>query len=133
MERGLRDCCRSIRIGKMLIQCDDDKKEAKVYYAKLPPDISRRNVLLMYPILSMCDHHSILIANFSFQLQCLFCLPMKNETSIHSRFLLFVFSHGILCYRGYKNNTAFKELMFQNWLIKGCHSSVVVSLSDMFQ
>nr|XP_008542372.1 PREDICTED: uracil phosphoribosyltransferase homolog [Equus przewalskii] len=43
MEQGLRDCCRSIRIGKILIQ---------IYYAKFPPDIYRRKVLLMYPILS---------------------------------------------------------------------------------
>lgn len=52
MEQGLRDCCRSIRIGKILIQTDDETNEAKVFYAKLPPDIHRRRVLLMYPILS---------------------------------------------------------------------------------
>lgn len=52
MEQGLRDCCRSIRIGKILIQSDEDTQEAKVYYAKFPPDINRRKVLLMYPILS---------------------------------------------------------------------------------
>lgn len=53
MERGLRDCCRSIRIGKILIQTSDDEgsPEVKVYYAKLPPNISKRMVLLMYPIL----------------------------------------------------------------------------------
>uniref|UniRef100_A0AAZ3P2C0 Uracil phosphoribosyltransferase homolog n=1 Tax=Oncorhynchus tshawytscha TaxID=74940 RepID=A0AAZ3P2C0_ONCTS len=52
MEQGLRDCCRSIRIGKILIQSDEETQEAKVYYAKFPPDINRRKVLLMYPILS---------------------------------------------------------------------------------
>lgn len=52
MEQGLRDCCRSIRIGKILIQKDDDTREAKVVYAKLPPDIYQRKVLLMYPIMS---------------------------------------------------------------------------------
>nr|XP_028571175.1 uracil phosphoribosyltransferase homolog [Podarcis muralis] len=52
MEQGLRDCCRSIRIGKILIQSDEDTQRAKVYYAKFPPDIFRRKVLLMYPILS---------------------------------------------------------------------------------
>ena len=30
MERGLRDCCRSIRIGKILIRRDPDTKHAKV-------------------------------------------------------------------------------------------------------
>ncbi|KAM9326218.1 uracil phosphoribosyltransferase homolog [Gastrophryne carolinensis] len=52
MEQGLRDCCRSIRIGKILIQSDEETQRAKVYYAKFPPDIFRRKVLLMYPILS---------------------------------------------------------------------------------
>ncbi|CAN8188360.1 unnamed protein product [Coccothraustes coccothraustes] len=51
MEQGLRDCCRSIRIGKILIQSDEETQRAKVYYAKFPPDIYRRKVLLMYPIL----------------------------------------------------------------------------------
>lgn len=54
MEQGLRDCCRSIRIGKILIQSDEETQRAKVYYAKFPPDIYRRKVLLMYPILSKC-------------------------------------------------------------------------------
>ncbi|CAH1233503.1 UPRT [Branchiostoma lanceolatum] len=52
MEQGLRDCCRSIRIGKILIQSEADTREAKVYYAKFPQDIETRKVLLMYPILS---------------------------------------------------------------------------------
>ncbi|ESO83232.1 hypothetical protein LOTGIDRAFT_133766 [Lottia gigantea] len=52
MEQGLRDCCRSIRIGKILIQSDEETHKAKVVYAKLPPDISQRKVLLMYPIMS---------------------------------------------------------------------------------
>ncbi|KFR04261.1 Uracil phosphoribosyltransferase, partial [Opisthocomus hoazin] len=52
MEQGLRDCCRSIRIGKILIQSDEETQRAKVYYAKFPPDIYRRKVLLMYLILS---------------------------------------------------------------------------------
>ncbi|GBN95151.1 Uracil phosphoribosyltransferase, partial [Araneus ventricosus] len=51
MEQGLRDCCRSIRIGKILIQSDEDTHEAHVVYAKFPEDISSRKVLLMYPIM----------------------------------------------------------------------------------
>uniref|UniRef100_A0AAR2J8F4 Phosphoribosyltransferase domain-containing protein n=1 Tax=Pygocentrus nattereri TaxID=42514 RepID=A0AAR2J8F4_PYGNA len=81
MEQGLRDCCRSIRIGKILIQSDEETLKAKVYYAKFPPDIYRRKVLLMYPILSsgntvveavrvLTDHgvqpsHIILLSLFS--------------------------------------------------------------------
>ena len=52
MEEGLRDCCRSIRIGKILIQSDEDTHEAKLYYSKFTPDIHQRKVLLMYPIMS---------------------------------------------------------------------------------
>ncbi|CAK8686034.1 uracil phosphoribosyltransferase homolog [Clavelina lepadiformis] len=52
MEQALRESCRSIRIGKILIQSDEETDKAKVYYAKLPKDISKRTVLLMYPILS---------------------------------------------------------------------------------
>ncbi|TGZ67731.1 hypothetical protein CRM22_004622 [Opisthorchis felineus] len=61
MERGLRDCCRSIRIGKILIQAnnEDGSNDVKVYYAKLPPNISQRKILLMYPILVSVLHHSL--------------------------------------------------------------------------
>ncbi|CAH8538683.1 unnamed protein product [Schistosoma turkestanicum] len=53
MERGLRDCCRYMRIGKILIQKAKENNviDAKVYYAKFPPNIEHRKVLLMYPIL----------------------------------------------------------------------------------
>nr|CAI5852042.1 unnamed protein product [Callosobruchus analis] len=52
MEQGLRDCCRSIRIGKILVESDADTHEAKVVYARFPEDIANRHVLLMYPIMS---------------------------------------------------------------------------------
>ncbi|KAJ1988277.1 Uracil phosphoribosyltransferase, synthesizes UMP from uracil [Dimargaris cristalligena] len=52
MEQGLRDCCRSVRIGKILIQRDEETAEAKLYYAKLPSDISSRYVLLLDPMLA---------------------------------------------------------------------------------
>ncbi len=60
MEQGLRDCCRSIRIGKILIQSDEDTHVAKVYYAKFPPDVHKRKVLLMYPIMSKCGASEII-------------------------------------------------------------------------
>lgn len=55
MEQGLRDCCRSIRIGKILVESDVDTHEARVVYAKFPDDISKRRILLMYPIMSKCS------------------------------------------------------------------------------
>lgn len=51
MEKGLRECCRSIRIGKILIQtAEEDKQKSSVVYAKFPNDITTRKILLMYPI-----------------------------------------------------------------------------------
>ena len=50
--QGLRDCCRSIRIGKILVESDAETHVAKVVYARFPDDIARRQVLLMYPIMA---------------------------------------------------------------------------------
>lgn len=49
MEQGLRDCCRSIRIGKILVESDAESHQARVVYARFPEDITERQVLLMYP------------------------------------------------------------------------------------
>lgn len=48
MEQGLRDCCRSIRIGKILVESDAETHEATVVYARFPEDISRRHVCLFF-------------------------------------------------------------------------------------
>ncbi|KAK2774514.1 Uracil phosphoribosyltransferase, synthesizes UMP from uracil [Onygenales sp. PD_12] len=50
MEQGLRDCCRSVRIGKILIQRDEDTWQPKLFYDKLPKDIASRWVLLLDPM-----------------------------------------------------------------------------------
>ncbi|KAL7899118.1 PRTase-like protein [Trichoderma sp. SZMC 28014] len=50
MEQGLRDCCRSVRIGKILIQRDEDTAQPKLFYDKLPEDIANRWVLLLDPM-----------------------------------------------------------------------------------
>jgi uracil phosphoribosyltransferase len=52
MEQGLRDCCRSVRIGKILIQRDEETSKPKLYYDKLPEDIASRWVLLLDPMLA---------------------------------------------------------------------------------
>ena len=52
MEAGLRECCRSVRIGKILIQRDEDTAKPKLFYAKLPEDIADRWVLLLDPMLA---------------------------------------------------------------------------------
>jgi len=48
MEVALRQCCRSIRIGKILINDVNNR----VLYARFLPDIAKRRVLLLYPLLS---------------------------------------------------------------------------------
>ncbi|KAI1931668.1 Uracil phosphoribosyltransferase, synthesizes UMP from uracil [Ophidiomyces ophidiicola] len=50
MEQGLRDCCRSVRIGKILIQRDEETCQPKLFYEKLPHDIANRWVLLLDPM-----------------------------------------------------------------------------------
>ncbi|RQM04878.1 hypothetical protein DH86_00002671 [Scytalidium sp. 3C] len=50
MEQGLRDCCRSVRIGKILIQRDEETSKPKLFYDKLPEDIATRWVLLLDPM-----------------------------------------------------------------------------------
>jgi len=52
MESGLRECCRSVRIGKILIQRDEETALPKLFYAKLPEDISDRWTLLLDPMLA---------------------------------------------------------------------------------
>ncbi|ETN63536.1 uracil phosphoribosyltransferase [Anopheles darlingi] len=84
MEQGLRDCCRSIRIGKILVESNAETHAAKVVYARFPDDIAHRQVLLMYPIMAtgntviqavnvLKDHgvkeDSIILSN-------LFCTPV---------------------------------------------------------
>ena len=52
MEQGLRDCCRSVRIGKILIQRDEETAMPKLFYEKLPEDIAERFVFLLDPMLA---------------------------------------------------------------------------------
>ena len=55
MEKGLRECCKSMRIGKILVTTDEDTGQANVCYLKFPNDISLRKVLLLYPIINSGD------------------------------------------------------------------------------
>eukprot|EP00668_Euglena_longa_P029008 GGOE01036346.1.p2 GENE.GGOE01036346.1~~GGOE01036346.1.p2 ORF type:complete len:258 (+),score=83.33 GGOE01036346.1:61-774(+) len=52
MEAGLRAVCRGISIGKILIQRDESTALPRLYYVKLPADISQRKVLLLDPMLA---------------------------------------------------------------------------------
>jgi len=57
MEQGLRDCCRSVRIGKILIQRDEETSKPRLFYSKLPEDIADRWVLLLDPMLATGKLH----------------------------------------------------------------------------
>jgi len=52
MEAGLREVCRSVRIGKILIQRDEETTQPKLFYSKFPSDIASRYVLLLDPMLA---------------------------------------------------------------------------------
>ena len=52
MEQALRECCRSVRIGKILIQRDEETSLPRLFYDKLPEDIKDRWVLLLDPMLA---------------------------------------------------------------------------------
>jgi len=52
MEAGLREVCRSVRIGKILIQRDEETALPKLFYSKFPQDIALRYVLLLDPMLA---------------------------------------------------------------------------------
>ena len=87
MEKALQECCRSMRIGKILVDSDSETHEAHVVFAKFPDDIASRKVLLLYPIMrsgnKVCkavqvlkehnvpEEHVILIN--------LFCTPMARD------------------------------------------------------
>jgi len=52
MENALREVCRDIRIGKILIQRDEETGKPQLIYQKLPKDIAQRHVLLLDPMLA---------------------------------------------------------------------------------
>ncbi|KAK7459644.1 Uracil phosphoribosyltransferase, synthesizes UMP from uracil [Stygiomarasmius scandens] len=52
MEQGLREVCRSVRIGKILIQRDESTALPRLFYSKFPSDIASRYVLLLDPMLA---------------------------------------------------------------------------------
>ncbi len=63
MEQGLRDCCRSVRIGKILIQRDEDTCKPKLFYDKLPKDIAERWVLLLDPMFATGMFNAVIASN----------------------------------------------------------------------
>ncbi|WBW73453.1 uracil phosphoribosyltransferase [Schizosaccharomyces osmophilus] len=88
MEQGLRDCCRSVRIGKILIQRDEESQEPVLHYKKLPDDIADRYVLLLDPMLAtggsaMCAM-DILISMGCKQEQIIFLNVIASPEGLHN-------------------------------------------------
>ncbi|AAZ10923.1 uracil phosphoribosyltransferase, putative [Trypanosoma equiperdum] len=56
MERVLRETCRGVRIGKILVQRDEKSLEKapdeRFNYSKIPSDVSGRHVLLLDPMIA---------------------------------------------------------------------------------
>lgn len=52
MEQALRECCRSVRIGKILIQRNEETSKPILFYDKLPQDVKDRWVILLDPMLA---------------------------------------------------------------------------------
>lgn len=52
MEKAVREVCEDIKLGKILIQRNEETAEPILYYSKLPKDIASRHVLLLDPMLA---------------------------------------------------------------------------------
>eukprot|EP00824_Muranothrix_gubernata_P002650 TRINITY_DN13209_c0_g1_i2.p1 TRINITY_DN13209_c0_g1~~TRINITY_DN13209_c0_g1_i2.p1 ORF type:complete len:293 (-),score=46.95 TRINITY_DN13209_c0_g1_i2:108-986(-) len=52
METAMRAVCKKVRIGKILIQRDEETALPQLFYVKLPADVSDRFVLLLDPMLA---------------------------------------------------------------------------------
>jgi uracil phosphoribosyltransferase len=66
MEKAVREVCDKIRIGKILIQRDEKTAKPILFYSKLQSDISKRDVLLLDPMLatggSVCKAIEVLLS-----------------------------------------------------------------------
>jgi uracil phosphoribosyltransferase len=52
MVKGLREVCKDIRIGKILVQRDEKTARPTLMYTKFPEDIANRFCLLLDPMLA---------------------------------------------------------------------------------
>eukprot|EP00824_Muranothrix_gubernata_P002649 TRINITY_DN13209_c0_g1_i1.p1 TRINITY_DN13209_c0_g1~~TRINITY_DN13209_c0_g1_i1.p1 ORF type:complete len:239 (-),score=37.37 TRINITY_DN13209_c0_g1_i1:373-1089(-) len=58
METAMRAVCKKVRIGKILIQRDEETALPQLFYVKLPADVSDRFVLLLDPMLATGGTHA---------------------------------------------------------------------------
>eukprot|EP00921_Rhytidocystis_pertsovi_P009416 GHVQ01015147.1.p1 GENE.GHVQ01015147.1~~GHVQ01015147.1.p1 ORF type:complete len:203 (+),score=28.43 GHVQ01015147.1:204-812(+) len=88
MESGLRAVCRGCRIGKILIQRDEETCQPILFYKKLPGDIAERSVLLLDPMLatggSVCRAIDLLLqegTTSSLESRRLYVVPLRCACS----------------------------------------------------
>jgi uracil phosphoribosyltransferase len=79
MEQGLRDCCRSVRIGKILIQRDEETSMPKLFYDKLPEDIASRWVLLLDPMFATGEQPCLKARRRCIESANLFCFSLGGS------------------------------------------------------
>jgi len=94
MEQGLRDCCRSVRIGKILIQRDEETSMPKLFYDKLPEDIADRWVLLLDPMFATggrpCDLSSRRKLNISTGGSAIMAVDVLKSRGVPEERILFL-------------------------------------------
>ena len=124
MEKALRDTCRGVRIGKILIQRNEasstKEPDSRYNYCKVPHDIANRWVLLMDPMLatggSAIRAASTLIQSYK----------VKEEN--------IVFLNVVSCPEGVRNLTAaFPKIRIVTSAIDDClneHMYIVPGLGD---
>lgn len=99
MEPALRQCCRSVRICKILLG-----EEQRVVYARFCPDIAKRRVLLLYPIVTYVSSHLLIsllstgntlikavriledngVSEENIYILTIFCTPSSKSSSLNS-------------------------------------------------
>jgi uracil phosphoribosyltransferase len=96
MEQGLRECCRSVRIGKILIQRDEETARPRLFYDKLPEDIANRWVLLLDPMLatgrsySRASEDSISITDHSIGGSAIMAVDVLKSRGVPEERILFL-------------------------------------------
>lgn len=96
MEHPLRDCCRNVKVGKVLIHKDGtgSGSESQIFYARVPPNIEEDSIFLLDPIVAsgntICKAVELLISRSGvreehIRLVCLICSP-NGLANIFSKF-----------------------------------------------
>ncbi len=84
---------RAVRIGKILIQRDEETHQAKLFYAKLPDDIANRYSLLLDPMLGELRSYTPLSHQVAHMLTSALLIPATGGSAIKAIEVLI--DHGV--------------------------------------